>query len=142
VADPQIVTTLSNKAEGIERYILETETKLAQARADLAHIRATLALFTANGDTQQYPAHMGLHRLFKRGEMWKVIEPALRAAPDGLDTRELALLIIKAKGLDENDKVFRNSIVLSTVHIMRMRHKRGQVSDGGKRKGVRIWRIA
>jgi hypothetical protein len=65
----------------------------------------------------------------------------LANAPDGLDTRELAAIVVQAKGIDPNDKVFRNTVALSIVHILRMRHKRGQVRDGGKRKGVRIWRL-
>jgi hypothetical protein len=141
VADPQVVPTLANKAEQVEKYIIDTEAKLAAARADLAHIRATLALFQADGDTPEYPVHMGVHRLFKRGEIWNVVKPALENATNGLDTRELAALVIQAKGLDPNDKVVRNTLTLSVVHILRMRHKRGQVSDGGKRKGVRIWRL-
>jgi hypothetical protein len=139
VADPHIVTTLRNKAEEIESYVAAAETKIAEARADLAHIRATLALFEANSDTPEYPVHMGVHRLFKRGEIWKVIQPALAAAPSGLDTRELAALVIQSKGLDPNDRVFRATVSLSIIHILRMRHKRGQVTDGGKRKGVRVW---
>jgi hypothetical protein len=140
MAEPHIVSTLQNKAEQVEKYIIETETKLAQARADLAHIRATLALFQSDGDTPEYPVHMGVHRLFKRGEIWRVAHAALINAPDGLDTRELAALVIQAKGLDPNDKIFRNTVALSVVHILRMRHKRGQVADAGKRKGVRVWR--
>jgi hypothetical protein len=140
VADPQIVTTLRNKADEIERYIVGMETKIAEARADLAHIRATLALFEANSDTPEYPVHMGVQRLFKRGEIWNVIAPALAKAPDGLDTRELTQVVVAAKGLDPDDRVFRASLNLSILHILRMRHRRGQVADGGKRKGVRIWR--
>jgi len=139
MVSPQIVTTLQNKAEQVEKYIIDTEAKLAAARADLAHIRATLALFQADGDTPEYPVHMGVHRLFKRGEIWSVIHPALTDAPDGLDTRELAAVVIAAKGLDPNDKIFRASLTLSILQILRMRHKRGHVGDGGRRRGVRVW---
>lgn len=34
---------------------------------------------------------------------------ALRAAPDGLDTRELAKAVMRAKGLDVDERVFRKS---------------------------------
>lgn len=139
MAEPQIVTTLRNKAGQVENYIANMEGKIAAARADLAHIRATLALFEANSDTPQYPVHMGVSRLFKRGEMWRLVEPALNAAPQGLDTRELAQVVIRAKGLDPHDKVFRGTVTLALIHVLRMRHKRGKIRDAGKRKGVRMW---
>lgn len=57
MADPQIVNTLRNKIESIETYIIATERKLAEARADLAHVRATLTLFEAGSDTPEYPLY-------------------------------------------------------------------------------------
>jgi hypothetical protein len=44
MATPQIVTTLRNKAEQVEKYIIETEAKIAAARADLAHKLVNRAL--------------------------------------------------------------------------------------------------
>jgi hypothetical protein len=58
---------------------------------------------------------MGVHRLFKRGEIWSIVKPALEAAPAGLDTRELAAAVVQAKGLDVNDRVFRSTVALSIV---------------------------
>ena len=44
----------------IERTIANYEMRLAQARADLAHVEATIAIFEAAGD---------IHRLFRRGDL-------------------------------------------------------------------------
>jgi hypothetical protein len=47
--------------------------------------------------------------------------------------------VIRAQGLDENDKVLRQSVGFRIVHALRMAVKRVTVADGGKRKGVWIW---
>jgi len=43
-----------------------------------------------------------------------------------LDTRQLALRIIKAKGLSESDKVLAQSIALRVVQTLRMRARRNK----------------
>jgi hypothetical protein len=50
-----------------------------------------------NGETPQFAVHMGLHRLFTRGELLALCLEALKDSPDGLDTRELAFAVVRAK---------------------------------------------
>lgn len=61
--------TLRNKRAEIARSIDDYERKLAQARADLAHIDAAIAIFTTSGDSVPIVPYVDIHRLFKRGEM-------------------------------------------------------------------------
>jgi hypothetical protein len=137
MSDPQIVGTLRRKADEIEAYIIATEQALDKARADLAHIRATMWLMDPQNAVQ---GHMGVTRVFRRGEIFKTLQPILEAAPDGMDTRELAEALMIAKGLNPSDKVFRKNLTLSIVHILRMREKRGAIIGNEKRRGVRVWR--
>lgn len=63
------------------------------------------------------------------------------AAEGPLDTRQLALRIIKAKGLSQSDKVLAQSIALRVVQTLRMRARRNKVECISKTKGVCIWRL-
>ncbi|ODA67520.1 hypothetical protein A7A08_01554 [Methyloligella halotolerans] len=105
---------------------------------DLAHVNATLRMFEAPEGRSQYPVYMDTLRLFKRGEIVRICKAAL--ADEGpLDTRELALRVMRAKGLDEGDTVLRTSITYRIVQSMRLQWKRGQVKSPEKRSGVRVW---
>jgi hypothetical protein len=59
-----------------------------------------------------------------------------------LDTRELALRVIRDKGLDEADKVMRESVAFRVVQALGIAAKRGAIGSLGKRKGVRVWRLS
>lgn len=105
------------------------------------HVNATLRLFELNGEPEIFPVHVNLSRLFKRGEIFRICQAALAEVQSGLDTRELAVAVIRAKGLDERDAVLRKAVELKVVSTLGMRAKRGQIVSAGRRKGVRVWRI-
>ncbi|MGE0234536.1 MAG: hypothetical protein AB7P43_03965 [Methylocystis sp.] len=127
------------KRDQMEAAIRAYEKKTEALRRDLAHVNATLRLFELNGAHEVFPVHMDLTRLFKRGEVWHICQEALAGAPEGLDTRELALAVIRAKGMDEGDAVLRKAINYRIVQAMRMQEMRGRVVGLGKRKSVRVW---
>ncbi len=135
----QILTTLKRKRDDIERTITAYEGKIAACRRDLAHVIGVLALFEASGEPSELGAHVSIVRLFKRGEVFAICRKALEAAPDGLDTRELALAVIRAKGLDEADAVMRKAVALSIINVMYGQERRMKVVSAGKRRGVRVW---
>lgn len=140
MADPQILTTLRRRRDQMEGAIRSYEKQIEALRRDLAHVNATLRMFELNGEHEVFPVHMDLTRLFKRGEVHKICQAALAEAPEGLDTRELSLAVIIAKGMDEGDLVLRKAINYRIVQAMRMQEKRGRIVGAGKRKGVRVWR--
>jgi hypothetical protein len=59
-----------------------------------------------------------------------------------LDTRQLALRIIKAKELSESDKVLAQSVALRVVQTLRMRARRNKVECVTKSKGICLWRLS
>ena len=141
MAESNILNSLRNKRDDIERAIVAYEAKLAACRRDLSHIIATLVVFEASGDPLEMGAHVSIARLFKRGEAYTICRKALEASPAGLDTRQLALAVMRSKGLDEGDAVIRKAIALTIVHVMRMRWKRGLIRNLGRRKGVSVWTL-
>lgn len=56
-----------------------------------------------------------------------------------LDTRELAVRVIRAKGLDEADRVLPQSVTFRIVQALSIAAKRGRFASEGKRKGARVW---
>jgi hypothetical protein len=140
MAEEHILSTLRKKRDDIRDMIAAYEKRIAEAKRDLLNINATIRLFEVNGETPQFPVHMGLHRLFARGELLALCVKALKASPAGLDTRELALAVVRAKALDEADKVLRSAVGYKIVTILPRQARKGVVVDGGLRKGIKVWR--
>ena len=134
------VTTLRSKKAEIERAILGYETRIKQARADLAHVTAAIAIFEASGDPLDMQAYVDVHRLWKRGELIRVCKGFLQAEGP-LNTRQLAERAMKALGFETADKVLAKTIAFKIVQAMRQQHIRGMVFDAGKFKGARVWTL-
>lgn len=140
MADPHIISTLTSKKKAIERTIKAYEKQIELCRRDLAHINATLVVFASPERRTQFPVYMDTLRLFRPREMVELCKAAL-AAEGPLDTRELALRVIRAKGLDEGDNLLRKSIAFRIVQALSMQAKRGTMRKLPKRKGVTMWRL-
>jgi hypothetical protein len=96
MAEIRTVTTLRSKRAEIIASIANYEKRLAQARADLAHITAAITIFEASGDLEEMPPYVDIHRCFKRGEAINLCKDALASGP--LNTRQLALRVHGGKG--------------------------------------------
>jgi hypothetical protein len=131
------VTTLRSKRAEILASISLYEKRIAQARADLSHVTACIAIFEASGESEGLSSYVDTHRLFARGEMMRLCKEALASGPK--TTKELALHVMAAKGLDTGDKVLAHAIAHRMIHALRQQWRRGQLQDGGKAKGARVW---
>ena len=133
------VTTLRRKRDEISASIRLYEKQLSQARIDLAHITAVLRIFDASGSPKDMGKYVDHYRLFRRGEAWAICAAALAQGPQ--DTRQLALELMKAKGMDLGDSVLVKAIGHRLIHSLRMQEQRGRVRREGKRKGVSVWKL-
>lgn len=80
---------------------------MAQAKCDLVHIDATLALLGYDVPNIKFRAKTtGTAGLFHRGELGRLIVGCLRENKDGLTIGELSLRIAGNKGWDTNDERF------------------------------------
>lgn len=132
-------TTLLKKRDEIRASIRMYEKRLEQAKSDLAHVCAVLRLFEVSGRGQDLARYMDSYRLFKRGEPWAICATALASGP--LSTKELALELMKAKGMDLKDAVLAKTLGHRLIHSLRMQEQRGRVKRNGKRHGVSVWRL-
>jgi hypothetical protein len=139
MAEPNILTTLRRKRGEIEAVIAAHEAKIEAAKVDLAALDKTLRLFEP-GASRQVSAYFELGRLWIRGEIVAVCRDALERE-GALDSRQLAVRVAAAKGLDDQDAVMLRSLTARVARALSNAKKRGGVRDAGKRKGARIWQL-
>jgi hypothetical protein len=140
MGEPIAVLALRRKRDQISGTIAHYERLMRDAEHDLAHVNAALRLFEATGEAADLPPYVDLNRVLRRGEMTKICMDAI-ATEGPLDTRQLALRVIRAKGLSESDKVLAQTVALRIVQTLRMRARRGKVESVTRTKGVCVWRI-
>lgn len=132
------VTRLQRKRDEIARSIDDYEARLAQAKADLAHMDAAIAIF-ASDDGKTVRPYVDIHRLFKRGELAAISREALKAGPR--NTRELAQAVMAAKGLDTGDKVLAKGVAYRLIHVLRLQARGGKIVGMGRDRAARVWRL-
>ncbi|MEI9886566.1 MAG: hypothetical protein WDN08_08695 [Rhizomicrobium sp.] len=138
MGDPIAVLALRRRRDHISGIIAEYERKIKDAQHDLIHVVASLRLFELTGDPSEFPPYIDLNRLLRRGETTRLCLAAL-ATEGPLDTRELAQRVMRAKGLNPDDKVLGQAIALRIVQTLRL--KRTKVDNRERRKGVTLWKL-
>jgi hypothetical protein len=139
MADSRTAETLRNKRDEIAQSIDDYEARLAQAKADLAHIDAAIAIFATSDGAKPVRPYVDIRRLFKRGEMAAISREALKDGPR--NTRELAQAVMAAKGLNAGDRVMAKAISYRLIHTLRIAARTGKIVGIGKHKAARIWRL-
>ena len=134
--DDLIVKALRDKRAEIHGWITAYEAQIEQAKQDLAHVNATLRLFT---DVEKQRArYVVSHGFFRKGE---IADRPLRPAASGwfrATTRALAERVMRARGLDAADTTLRNSVVFKVVQALRHAARRKLVVMVEKQKGMCI----
>ncbi len=140
MALPQIVTTLQAKRNEIEAHIAELRRQIDKAERDLSSVTAVLALYEVSPETQtRFPAYAHLNRLFAYGEMFGLCKQALEGAGRPLNTREVALAVIRMKGWDEGDMQLRKAVAYRLIQSLGTAVRQGRLMDAGRIKNVRLW---
>jgi hypothetical protein len=136
------VTTLRSKAEEIEHRIKGYEREIEIAKNNLVAVKRTLAIFEAD-PTAPYHVNkaISLRNLFKRHELPTLMFEALAKNPDGLDTRELAAICLRHRGLDSEDVVLRRSMAMKVINTLDKLRLKGRIVKAGFRSGVVLWKL-
>ena len=69
----------------------------------------------------------------------RLCKEALASGPK--TTKELAIIVMAAKGLDTGDKVLARAMATRMIHALRQQWQRGHLDGEGKVKGARIWAL-
>lgn len=140
MADTYAHYALQAKVAELEGLIRTYEAGLEKARCDLATINSAVRIL---GRDETLPARYtpgaSVRHLFAKDEAWIICREALKAAPDGLHTRELAILCLKAKDFDANDAALRKGMQAALTSILSKKVLRREVTRGPKRAAARVW---
>jgi len=138
MTEPLIIQSLKDKRAEIHGRIAAYQAQIAQAKHDLAHINASIRLFT--DPDHQRARYMVSHGFFKKGEISDICVRHLEV--DGeLTTRELAERVMVERKLDATDTTLRNSVVFKVVQALRHAARRKLVRMVEKRKGMCVWAL-
>jgi hypothetical protein len=97
-SDRYALSALRNKRASIASEIVETERRLRHLNESLVHVDATLLLLDPGANPEAIPnkRHVKRIKLFRQGELGRMILEALRDAPGELSTAEIVTAIITA----------------------------------------------
>lgn len=131
-----VIQSLKDKRAEIHGRIVAYQAQIAQAKHDLAHVNASIRLFT--DPEHQRARYMVSHGFFKKGEIADIC--LLHLQTDGeMTTRELAERVMIERKLDVTDTTLRNSVVFKVVQALRHAARRKLVRMLEKRKGMCHW---
>ena len=128
------VESLQVKRAEIEWAVTAYQAKLDQARKDLAHVTAALAIFEATGDRKAMLAYANFNGIWKPRELLGLCLGFLELEGP-LSTRDLAQRVLTASGMDAQDKVLAKTVANKLVYVLRAQEKR----RAGMRADVCIW---
>ena len=134
MAEPHVISGLKAKQDEIKKRISDLKKQIRAAQLELSTISKTLRIFGENPRT-------GGDKLFRRGELPRIIFDALREAKGGLDIEEIAGAVMKAEGIEADNA--------ETIAIVRQRctmtmyryYDKGRIVKE-RRGAVRVWRLA
>lgn len=136
MAELLVIQTLKDKRAEILGRIQAYEAQIAAAKHDLAHVNATIRLFTE--PEKQRARYMISHGFFRKGEIAEICARHLGVEGE-MTTRELAERVMVERKLDSSDATLRNSVVFKVVQALRHARRRRLVRMVEKRKGMCVW---
>lgn len=103
-------------------------------------IDATISVLEASGDAKDLAAHVDVYRLFRQGELIALCKTALANGP--MTNRQLALYIMRAKGMNTDDVVLAKAVASRLINALGQQRRRRAIvgAQPGKRL-ARTWRL-
>ena len=140
MAELHVVSALRNERAELAGTVRQLEQQLAQQRANLAHLDATMQLFDPDIRPLEIRAKRQRARSawFRQGECLRLIYDELRDAPGPVATRELVERIIRAKAIPAADD-HRRALIQKTILAPLNRAK--QTIARVETAGVVSWRL-
>lgn len=142
MAQSPVVYALVAKRAEIAGIIADLEERTRQARADLAHVDATLRMFDPEAVPQSIKGkrpHKG-RGVFANGEISRRIRDALRDAREPIGAESIVRQAMADKGLDPEDKPARQALIRSFLWGLHRMNTIGTVQKVGHGLGAR-WMV-
>ena len=140
MAEPHVIGALRNKRSELAGMLRQLEQQLAQQRANLAHVDATMRLFDPDIRPNDIRPKQPRERnaWFRPGECLRLIYDELREATQPVTTRELAERIMRVKAIPPADNDRRERVqktLLSSLNRAKETIARVEIA------GVVRWRL-
>jgi hypothetical protein len=137
----KVVLALMAKRAEIQGYIQDLETKARRWRSRLAHIDATLTIFSPDTDPEAIQPTRRYRRsqYFRGGEFARVCLDVLRDARAPMTTADIIAGVLKAKGLPD-DPALVADLTEKALATLRDKQKAGVVVKSGATIGAK-WRL-
>jgi hypothetical protein len=140
MAELHVVGALRDKRSELAGMVVRLEQQLAEHRASLMHVDATMLLF--DPELRSEDVHSGQQRTrsawFRPGECLRLIYDVLREAPEPVTTRELAARIMAVKSIlvsDDRQRELIEKTILASLNRAR------ETIERIKTAGVVRWRV-
>jgi hypothetical protein len=142
MAEPHVVSALKAKRAELAGEIGAAEKQIAQLRADLVHLDATLRLFDPAAEPAAIPARRPYRRRrwFSDGELPRRILDTLRTSQEPLSASVVTARVMAAKGLDIGDAATLLMIRKGVQSYLR-RQSGALVETAGRKGRDVLWRV-
>jgi hypothetical protein len=143
MAESHVISALRAKRAEVSGYVHDLEKKVRTWRSRLAHIDASIKIFSPETDPDAIPMRRTYRRsgYFKKGEMARLCLDELRKA-DGkpITTAAIVTAILGCKDLP-NDPALSASLNERVLVYLREQKKRGAVTKNGTSRDAQ-WMLA
>lgn len=125
---PNVLHALTRKRAEIAGCIEHNQLRLRQLVSELDHIDAAIRIFDPSIDigTIKPKPVPPRHAAFK-GEVTRVVLDSLRDAEHPLTSRDIAMILMKDRGLDPGDRVMSVIMVKRVCACLRVQRRKGLV---------------
>lgn len=144
MAYPHVVTALRKRRAELAGDIELTTRRLQDLRASLQHLDATLCLFdpAAVPEAIQPKVWRPKADWAKRGEMSRFVLDTLRRASAPLCSRDIALALMTARGMDTDSERLVRQIAKRVGCCLREQRDAGHVTSADGPGQTLVWRLA
>ena len=143
MAESHVVSALKAKRAELAGRIEHCQEELRGLVIDLDNVDHVLRLFAPDIDLVEIrPKPLPPRAHAFKGEMTRILLEALREAPDGLDSRELARRVMAGRGINPHDARLARTIVKRVGAALRHHKMCGLLTSEQGQGGLLVWRVS
>jgi hypothetical protein len=140
---PNVLHALTRKRAQIAGEIEHTQQHLRRLILDLDNVEATIRIFDPTVDIAAIPnkPFPPRHAAFK-GEVTRVVLTALRKATEPLTSRDIAMILMRERGLNADDKELSVIMVKRVCACLRVHRQKGLIRTAPIAGNLQGWEVA
>lgn len=139
---PNVLHALTRKRAEIAGQIEHNQLTLRRLIGELDHIDAAIRIFNPDIDIGSIPSKPvpPRHAAFK-GEVTRTVFRALREAKQPLTSRDIALILMRERGLNPDDKDLSVIMVKRVCACLRVQKKKGLLRNAPVEGSLQGWEV-